>query len=906
MIADTPPRSEDAADLSAAVRTIAAGTAPDADRLAAVRRLRRAPPDLRWRRALVTALADLDRGVRDEARRACLDLVDALDQDRARQGDLIGELLDACLSYRNDATADTRAELLLEIVALLVRPPAAHPHHRARILAHAAGEGLLRQPPQVALALLRALHRLAEDQQSGESAAARALDERQRRRLFVTPGTPAPLLELYLRRDSALDPAAVQPGLLREYAALLATAPHTPAALALLRNLCRWLHEAPRATAQWRTLLPDAVRASQGADLAALEPRVRLQILAGAALLGGSGAPGDLLGTLRAHYTFADDRSAAELGLRALARLPQLRARIPELCTYLGDPATAAAGEVFWDAALDLLHSLATGLSETAPLALQGRSAGDRWPTRLGWQIAARDHRLRRLLAELSERAALPPSARAASWRTLLLTVPQSGEERAELYAAGLRDVDSERFLPTLAAAGETCEREVWRHIAAIWDELTAGDAGTADRRERLLAICRLFGRICPPDAVEPQAGAAPPMIALAQSDPDPAVRRAAEEVLRDAGLAVGLEYEQRRAALARLRVEAERLHDEAERLGREHAAVDERRAGLASELADLSQRIAAQRQEREELNQTHSVRLREYELSLPATLREREAIGGEQQAHETSIVRLRADIARNTRERQAKQARLNADQRAAATLEMHLEELRQQQRPLSWASVRLWASWLGGRQRGQPTHEQLQREQETAEQQLADLRAEIDRLTLEIEEGAAQERRWQAELEGHGRGSRQNEARLRELEEERQRQQRRLEEEKSTYRTRLEAFEYQISRLGFQQNTVRHKLEDAEREQRAKEDELRRHEGRASQLREQAAEATDAEERLRGEARRATATADTQAARVQAQLRHETWRGQEISILYTACIEQAQIRALAATRDSETGAPAL
>lgn len=550
---DESDASSVSARLHACVRLLAGGaTALPEERIQAVRTLATAPAHPSWERGLLQGLVDPDEPVRRACRQACVERLALLEARPEQQDAFLNLLLSACFTPHRAALSESYAALLHVVADALLARPLRYEHHRSRLLLHAASSQLGRVHPPFALALSQVLQRFAEESSRSDTAEVRALLERQRLRTYQQPGAPAAVLLLYLRADRHLALAQIQPELLLAYAALLAHGSAAPQVITeLCANLCVWLAERPSPAMTSPALVIEAARAASGRPWSLLPVPLRLQLEVAAALCPGQPTPGDLLTLLCERYAFCDDETVALRALAALACLPVLRMRIPELCAALREPLLQQRSPAFWAAALDVIGTLLTGLDEQpATAGIEPRFRRLMYVHRPGWRIGAHDLALRDLLRQLSTGPALPSDLRLRAWRMLLACIPHDLAERRQLYAQGCARHDEERLAVSLELAAQTCQRFVWWQVQGIWSGLTVGDAQTPGRRQRLTLVCQLFAALRQPAAVERHDERCPPMLGLALDDPDPLVRTAARQALQAAELTAALEAEEQLRAL--------------------------------------------------------------------------------------------------------------------------------------------------------------------------------------------------------------------------------------------------------------------------------------------------------------------------------------------------------------------
>ena len=549
-----PDETDESARLHASVRALASGPAALTDeRLLAAQRLAYAPAHPSWERGLLLGLLDPEEAVQQACRDACVQRLEWLEAWPDQQDAFLGRLLTACFTRHRAALSGSYAALLHVIADALLARPLRYEHHRARLLLHVTRPHIGLAHPPFALALSQVLQRFAEEGSRSDTAVVRALQETQRLQTYRQPGAPPAVLLLYLEADRRLAPAQVQTELLQAYAALLDHASEQPTVVAeLCANLRGWLAEHPSQGSLSRTLLCEAVKAAGGRAWTLLPAPLRLQLEVAATLCAGPDSPGDLLTVLRERYSLCDDEALALHGLGVLARLPVLRARIPELCAFLRDPLLDQRSPAFWSAALDLVAGLLTGL-DSQPVAV----GIELWLQRLlhvqrpRWRVGEYDRALRDLLRDLSASPRLPRDLRLRAWRLLLEAAPHDRAELQRLYAEGCASPDEERLEVSLEVAAQTCQRSVWWQVERLWAGLTAGDMDTPGRRARLALVCRLFGATRQPGAVERRGGRVAPMVGLALDDPDPQVRAYARQALLEAGQSAALEAEEQLRTLS-------------------------------------------------------------------------------------------------------------------------------------------------------------------------------------------------------------------------------------------------------------------------------------------------------------------------------------------------------------------
>ncbi len=674
-----PPPTDEATRLQASVRTLASGTARLLDeRLRAVRALAEAPALPVWERGLLLALGDPKPEVRNLCLQLCRERLIRLEADPDRQDGFLRHLLEACFTPHRAEQSATYAELLRLTTDALLARPLHHEHHRSLLLLGATKLQFTRTHAPFAAELTRALKRFAEESERSDTLVVQRIQDRQKLRAYTTPGTPADVLTIYLEADSGLAPDLPDADLLEAYAGLLAQAPGPGAVLhLLLDNLRAWLYDAPQRGHLPPQLLVYALRAGKGERRGALPPALRRQLLVGQALAGGPEAPGDLLSALQHSYTYIDDPSVAPRLMDLLARLPHTRARIPQLCDYLSDPGLQTMPPSFWSGALGLLDALATGLAEQPTRGLFAPEM-ERLvrPQRAAWQIGARDIALRRLLERLAGSAFLPAELRLRAWRTLLRTLPQDQNERQRLYAESMASLDDARLPVALEAAADGRQRPVWRHVAQLWPELTAGDAHTSGRAERLRLVCRLYAAVRDPAAVAHQGDRTPPLLALALDDPDPEVRVAAGRALDDAGLAPALEYEQQRRRLNQQELEALHL----ERVER----------NLEAELAQCRRLLEQQRQQRQQLDHARQTLERKHRQAIDNLGHQINLLESERRSAETNLRTCENQLARLGQEIHSLDSRMDSDSAALAAEHDQIARLTQLLSDLAIEATRL------------------------------------------------------------------------------------------------------------------------------------------------------------------------------------------------------------------------
>lgn len=900
MAPHAPDQSDESARLHVCVRLLAGGAAalPE-ERIRAVRTLAAAPAHPIWERGLLQGMFDPDEPVRRACRDACAERLELLEARPAQQDAFLNLLLSACFTPHRAALAESYAALLHVVADALLARPLRYEHHRSRLLLHAACSQPGRAHPPFALALGQVLQRFAEEGGRSDTAVVRALQEQQRLRTYRQPGAPPAVLLLYLRVDRQLAPAQVQPELLLSYAALLAHADEPPEVAAqACANLCAWLAERPQAAACSPDLVLQAAHAAGGRPWSLLPDALRLQLEVAAALCRSRQTPGDLPALLCERYGFRDDEAPALHALAALARLPVLRARLPELCAGLRGLLPQRHSPAFWTAALDALGAMLTGLDEQpATAGIEPRFQRLIYVHRATWRTGAHDRALRELLRDLSAAPTLPPEPRLRAWRMLLMCVPHDPAERRELYGAGCACPHGERLAVSLEAAAQTCQRPVWWLVQGLWDGLAAGDAQTPGRRERLTLVCRLFAALRQPAAVERHDERCPPMLGLALDDPDALVRAEARRALLEAGLPAALEAEEQLRALGaqerslgrldeqrraleqardstyRLLLQAERRAQDLERqrqnLEREQQRVEEDLTREVRGREDVLRKLEAARREAEQARHIQRIQI--------ATLLEQSRALSERMAlEEDSLQEIRiqnhlrgrklAELERDLRELEADHEQINRRVRSASdgpAAQRLLEQREQIRQSLTECA--------GAIQQAHTTIEHKAQVLRTAQARLEALQEE--RRGLLRQHRALKQTFDQLDSQLAARQQQQREA------------QSLLDEARARQRAQIAAHQQRLLVCAEQLSQARAAQEAAEREQARLAHELGRNEHERQRY---SAEAHAARERVQLLLRRAGAeisAADQAADALQQQIEQKTWTQQELFALGMGCL---------------------
>ena len=556
----------------------------EAEVLAAVERLRDAPPGGHWDRGLLGGLRSLRPKVVDTTARAAVERL--LRLDRAEQRDsLIGAILDACFlnlsgrprraraedrdeTRRADAFETAAARLVEELSRFLEDRPLALEHHRSRLLAHCRNIAHLPGRGKLAEAIVAFQRALADGERSDQQAAA-ALFEARRSDLYSSSLTTEPTLLAYLHQDRRLAVEGAGPELFAAYRRLLVVQTKERsrrALLAAMDNLIAWLDQLPQDAAAREALLGDVQRARVQVRWADLDRRLCRHLEIHRELAAPDLGEGDLLTLLRRRWAAAESDDLLIRGLQVLRRLPLLRLRSAEICGFVLGHGRRRRSAAVWRALLELVGALLTGLSDFV-LSREALGRSEQSLNRARRRLLADDGRFRALLhrlatdtsLEISNDASVAAEVRELAWRTLFRSLP---ENRVELLQEGLLEHQDRFFFATLEEAAASRQRELWRVVLGRWDELVAERGQPEERRRRLCAVADAFRSTSNFDAVQDggdeEAGAdrLGPMIRLALDDPDGEVRGAADAAVVAAGFALELQRERQRRELLRLRDE--------------------------------------------------------------------------------------------------------------------------------------------------------------------------------------------------------------------------------------------------------------------------------------------------------------------------------------------------------------
>jgi hypothetical protein len=602
------------------------GTTVD-ERLSALRWLRTAPPEPIWLRTLIIGLLDADAVVRSECRRICAERLAELDGHPELQDRFLGELLERCFirhsanSSRSEDSGSTFAALLDDIVEFLLLRPFAYEHYRSLLLLRACDMRFTSSSASFAQALAHCHRRLANEGQRSDTDIVHQLLSYQKLRAYREPSTHETLLQDYLIQDRSLPLDQLDNALLSGYAALLRShARNKNGVLAMLQNLQAWLRQLPHKAVQLRPII-ERVMQEVGRSVPNLPSTVQLQIKSGVALAPGPSHPDDFLRSLQTYYTFDGNGEIGQAVMQALAYLPQLRARLPELYDYLSDPALRSLPASFWTGALHLIASLVTGLDDYVSDALSITSE-ENWRLtarrmRTEWQIALRDVPIRTFLRQLSFNREFDPAVRSLAWRTLLESLPQDDRERAKLFEAGLAASWDDLFLVSIDVARANYQRHIWRALEQQWNRLTEGDAQTPGRRQNLRQICRALGVLRIGDTVRSQPSRLPPLIELALDDPDVEVRQAATQAIAEASLGVALQAELLRRQIQRLREQITELEGRLQQLDQQHRQLTADVNQASSEIKQRESQIDVLQHQQRTMISEHDRTVRQFEQEL-------------------------------------------------------------------------------------------------------------------------------------------------------------------------------------------------------------------------------------------------------------------------------------------------
>ncbi len=591
------------------------------DVLTAIAALRDAPPLEHWHRGLMIGLRSPDPAVVQATVDATVERLERLDEAE-KQDLLMSAILDACFlnlsgrprtaaanpealreARRADAHERAGGRLIEAIAGLLRERPLALEHHRSRLLSrarfleHLAGRGYL------ARAVVDFQHALTGSERSDSQVATELLRHRKYHLYTSETTTESTLLE-YLDHDQRLPLAEVSEELFQVYRMLLHCQTKERARRAILRtldNLRHWLDQIPREVGGRSQLQEDVERARVLVPWQELDVRVCRHLEAHLELLPGAEHPEDLLLQLRERYDAAESEDILISGLGLLERLPLVRLRSTELCDFILRPGMHRRSAAVWQAFLELIGALVTGLADF----VLTREALERQQARLNLlrrSLLEHDGRLRALLhrlatddgLRLSSDAAVERQVRETAWRILLRSLPQ---DRTRLYEEGLVRHGGRLFFATLEEGSHSQRRELWPLVHAHWDELLASSTAAEERRTRLLALTAVFRRTRDFDAVQDDGGELGPILGLVFDEEDDEVRRAAEEAVIEAGYQLELARErQRRELLAsrdQLTASNRRVVEyetEVGRLAQELTAAQTRRAEHSLEVQELLQ----------------------------------------------------------------------------------------------------------------------------------------------------------------------------------------------------------------------------------------------------------------------------------------------------------------------------
>lgn len=556
---------------------------PEEEILAAVERLRTAPPLDHWNRGLLGGLRSPRPKVVDATARAAVDRLGRL--ERAEDQDaLVGAILDACFlslsgrprrSEREDAGDETpRADAFEHAAARLVRElgrflhqrPLTLEHHRSRLLSRARSIAHLAGRGHLAESVVEFQHLLGEGERSDQRSAGLLLDAR-RADLYTSSLSSEPTLLAYLARDRRLPVEAAGQELFAAYRELLVAQNKERsrrALLAAMDNLISWLDQLPQDGAARGALLGDVQRARARVPWEELDPRLCRHLEIHRELVAPDLGEADLLTLLRRRYDAAEGEDVLIRGLELLRRLPLLRLRSDEICDFVLGHGRRRRSAAVWRAMLELVGALLTGLSDFV-LTRETLGRSEQRYNRARRRLLAHDRDFRELLhrlatddeLEISRDAEVADEVRELAWRTLLRCLP---ENRIELLREGLVERGDHFFYATLEEAAATRQRELWGVVLGRWDELVAEGLPAEERRRRVHALASAFRQTRNFEAVQDGGEEAEgedrlgPMIRLALDDPDEEVRRDAEHAVIDAGYQLELQREQERRQILHLR----------------------------------------------------------------------------------------------------------------------------------------------------------------------------------------------------------------------------------------------------------------------------------------------------------------------------------------------------------------
>ncbi len=600
-----------------------------AELLAAIERLREAPPLGHWNRGLLGGLRSRHPGVVQATVKAAVDRLEQLGEPAA-QDDLITAILDACFlnlsgrprlpsdeqvrkdeTRRADAFEQAAGRLVAELSRLLRDRPLELEHHRSRLLARARSIAHLSGRGHLAAAVVDFQHALGEGERSDQRAASELLDARKSE-LYTSPLTSEATLGAYLDKDRRLPAADTSQELFQIYRLLLAcqTKEHArQAILGAMSNLIAWLDQLPQDGAAREPILDEVQRARARVPWEELDVRICRHLEAHNELIPGADHSDDLLVQLRQRYDAAESEDILIRGLELLRRLPLVRARSREICDFVLGHGRRRRSAAVWQAMIELVASLLTGLADfVLTREVLGRRQQSR--NRALRRLLVHDDDFRRLLyrlatdddLEISLDAAVSDGVREHAWRTLLRCLP---ENRLKLLREGLVERGDRFFFVTLEEAAASRQRELWDVVLGSWDALVEGERPAKDRRRRIQALAEAFRRTRNFDAVQDQgedvrgAERLGPMVRLALDDGDEAVRRHVEEAVVAAGYGLELQRERQRREILRLRDDLTgtngrivELEDEIGRLTREATETQVERADRGLEVqAQLGRR---------------------------------------------------------------------------------------------------------------------------------------------------------------------------------------------------------------------------------------------------------------------------------------------------------------------------
>jgi archaellum component FlaC len=556
--------------------------------------LKQAPASDIWDRGLLLGLKNPEQQIVDKTIEACISRLQNLSDEEAKDK-FLKSILDACylnLSGRiRNSAYDTMqyapeetqylnhletiaAELLTAVSKFLEEHPLQMEHHRSRFLSrarhiiHMEGRGTLAE------SVVDFQMEIAKGDRS-DNIVADQLQHNRKHEVYELPNTTEAALLAYLNKDADLPVEKVTEKLIQAYRDLLNYQTKERASKAILKalkNLRKWFSAVHPLQAENRQdFLNDSMRAGAMVPWNDLIPCVQWQLRAHLELLPGPEHPEDLLKLFRKKYVSVEGEEILIKGLELFQKMPLIRFRSDDICEFFKAPDRLSRRKGVWDALLDLLGTILTGMADFVLTSEEQLTANEKKRNSAMKKVLEQDDKIRKLLynfsinpdnkpkfSKLSDNPTLDKYVREKCWRVLLRCMPQNGDEpyqnRETLYQEGIIEHDSKFFIPTLEEAGNHQQRVVWEIIQNNKPQFLQSEDQTEKRRVKIKALTDYFIKVRIFDAVQGCTDSIGVMIGLALDDPDTEIRNYTRQAIISAGFELELERELQKRELFKLR----------------------------------------------------------------------------------------------------------------------------------------------------------------------------------------------------------------------------------------------------------------------------------------------------------------------------------------------------------------